>query len=250
MSRLHLKTEQHDLHNQLIHYLRLVINQGYVAGNLSGFINGELDTAVWSDFQAAWQDLVPDHYMGDGGHYRLRRYSVFKLEAGADAVTINPDQRHYQAVDYNPLNGGIYREYPPFADDFLSNPIFLGLLNFTRTLVQQVSSEKRNWRIEGHQFRILATADESGKPTPEGIHKDGRDFVFIALVNRKSVKGGVSKIYSEQGRILLQTKLHRPLDFLLLDDRRHLHYVTTIRPLKKQKEGLRDVLVLTFRATD
>jgi len=250
MSRLHLKTEQHDFQHQLIHYLKPVINQGYVAGNLSGFLNGELDAGAWREFQSAWQDLVPDLYMGDGGHYRLRRYSVFDLKAGGDVVSINPDQRHYQALDYNPLNGGIYREYPPFSSNFLSNPIFLGVLDFARMLVQEASPEKKNWRIEGHQFRIVATEGEVGKPTPEGIHKDGTDFVFIAMVNRELVKGGVSKIYSEQGKVLMQTKLRSPLDFVLVNDRRLLHYVTAIKPLNTQLEGHRDVLVLTFRATE
>lgn len=249
MSRFHLKTEQHDFQNQLIHYLNPVIDQGYVTGNLSGFIEGEIDTAAWKDFQSAWQDLMPDQYMGDGGHYRQRRYSVFDFKAGAEAVTINPDQRHYQAVDYNPLNGGVYREYLPFASDFLSNPLFSGVLDFTRKLVQKAAPDSHNWRVEGHQFRILATHSEFGKPTPEGIHKDGTDFVFIAMVNRESVKGGISKIYSEEGKVLMQTKLRRPLDFILMNDRRLLHYVTSIKPLNKQLKGHRDVLVLTFRAT-
>lgn len=250
MSRLHLKTEQYNFQNQLSHYLKPAINQGYVAGNLSGFFNAERDNAAWKSFQDAWQDLVPDHYMGDGGHYRQRRYSVFTLEAGADAVTINSDQRHYQALDYNPLNGGIYREYPPFSSDFISSPIFLGLLDFARMLVQGASPEKRNWRIEAHQFRILATTAESGKPTPEGIHKDGTDFVFIVMVDRESVKGGVSRIYSQQGKVLMRRKLRMPLDFLFVNDRCFLHYVTSIRPLTEQAGGHRDVLVLTFRATD
>lgn len=250
MSRFHLKTEQYDFQNQLTHYLKPVIDQGYVAGNLSGLLNGELDDAAWKDFLSAWQDLVPDQYMGDGGHYRQRRYSVFNLEAGMDTVKINSDQRHYQAVDYNPLNGGIYREYPPFSKDFLSNPLFLSVLGFARMLVQKAAPGRHDWRVEGHQFRILATHDESGKPTPEGIHKDGTDFVFILMVNRDSVRGGVSKIYSEQGKVLMQTKLRRPLDFMLVNDRRLLHYVTSIKPLNEQAEGHRDVLVLTFRATD
>ncbi len=250
MSRLHLKRDQHHFENLITPYAESLINQGYVVGKLRGFLNGAEDVEAWKEFQESWDDLVPDQYMGDGGHYRQRRYSVFGLVAGAGVATIIPDQRHYQTLDYNPLNGGIYREYPPFSDVFLSNPIFLGLLDFAGSLVQDVSPEKKQWRIEGHQFRILTSSDETGKPTPEGIHKDGTDFVFITLVNREAVKGGVSRVYSGEGKLLTQKKLRRPLDFMLVNDRTQLHYVTPIKPLREQHPGHRDVLVLTFRAVN
>jgi hypothetical protein len=40
-----------------------------------------------------------------------------------------------------------------------------------------------------------------------------------------------------------------PLDSVLLDDHRVWHGVTPVVPLDPAREGHRDVLVLTFRAT-
>ena len=41
------------------------------------------------------------------------------------------------------------------------------------------------WYVEAHQFRI-DTTDGIGRPTPEGAHRDGVDFVAV-LLDRKSV---------------------------------------------------------------
>ena len=50
------------------------------------------------------------------------------------------------------------------------------------------------WKIEMHQFRIEPSPRESGKPTPEGMHRDGVDWVFVGLIARTGVAGGVTGI--------------------------------------------------------
>src|SRR5512140_2739339 len=49
--------------------------------------------------QPAWEDLRPDTYLRDGGHYRLRRHSCFVVEGAA--VTQVPHRAHWQPVEYN-----------------------------------------------------------------------------------------------------------------------------------------------------
>ena len=43
------------------------------------------------------------------------------------------------------------------------------------------------WYVEAHQFRI-DTTDGIGRPTPEGAHRDGVDFVAVILIQRTGIK--------------------------------------------------------------
>ena len=54
------------------------------------------------------------------------------------------------------------------------------------------------WSIEAHQFRI-DTVDGLGRPTPEGAHRDGVDFVAVVLVARNGVKGGETRVFEANG---------------------------------------------------
>ena len=54
------------------------------------------------------------------------------------------------------------------------------------------------WYVEAHQFRI-DTTDGIGRPTPEGAHRDGVDFVAVLLANRVGVKGGETRVFEAEG---------------------------------------------------
>ena len=43
------------------------------------------------------------------------------------------------------------------------------------------------WHVEVHQFRIEARSGQEGRPTPEGMHRDGVDYVLVLLVNRTNI---------------------------------------------------------------
>jgi hypothetical protein len=57
------------------------------------------------------------------------------------------------------------------------------------TAIGQLCSAARRssapWYVEAHQFRI-DTTDGIGRPTPEGAHRDGVDFVAVLLVGAKA----------------------------------------------------------------
>jgi hypothetical protein len=108
----------------------------------------------------------------------------------------------------------------------------------------QVKGERR-WHVEAHQFRI-DTTDGIGRPTPEGAHRDGVDFVAVLLVDRQGVKGGETRVFEAAGPQGLRFTLTEPWTLLMLDDERVIHESTPIQPL--DEGGHRDTLVLTFRA--
>ncbi len=198
----------------------------------------------WDEFAGSWNDLAVDAYMADKGRYRRRRHAVFTMEDGV--LTREPHRPHYQTTNYNPLNGGVERWFEPVRAEIATHPALLASIALAYRSFDAVAPGKR-WEIELHQFRIT-TGTEDAKPTPEGMHRDGVDYVMVMLVRRENVQSGTTTIEDMQHNRLDSFTLAEPLDVTLVDDHRVYHGVTPIVPVDPAKLGWRDVLVATFRA--
>jgi len=206
------------------------------------------DDPNWRLFKSSWNDLGLDLYMADGGRYRRRRFAAFQV--AKDAIIRKPHQPHYQSRDYNILNGGIQRWFEPILDEVANHDFLLELMGICGRLfdvISPCSNRLAPWHTEVHQFRIEAGEKESGLPTPEGMHRDGVDWVCVVLINRQNVTSGVTRIFDNQREALSEFTLTNPLDTVFLDDIRVQHGVTPISRLDPDHEGFRDILVMTFR---
>lgn len=202
--------------------------------------------ATWTRFAAAWDDLGPDRFMADGGRYRRRRHAVFHVAQGA--VSRLPHQPHYQSRDYNPLNGGVERWFEPVLETTAAHPALKELFAACDRVFSKAQGAAPAWRVEVHQFRIEAV-EGLGRPTPEGAHRDGVDWAFVMLIQRRNVLEGVTEISTPDGASLGRFTLAEPGDSVLLNDHRVLHGVTPIRPIRPDEPAFRDVLVVTFAAS-
>lgn len=207
----------------------------------------------WPSFAASWNDLGVDTYMADGGRYRRRRFSAFEIAAGQDghaAIARKPHQPHYQSRDYNALNGGIERWFQPITDAAANHPALQAILRFCFELFNDLTpaaSRPAAWHVECHQFRIEARTGEHGQPTPEGLHRDGVDWVLVMLVTRENIAEGVTSIHDASKTLVGRFTLTRPLDSAFVDDSRVYHGVTAVVPIDASRPAYRDVLVVTFR---
>jgi len=200
----------------------------------------------WQAFAASWDTLEVDAYMADGGRYRRRRHAVY--EAGpSGAIVRAPARPHFQALDYNPLNGGVARWFTPIADGVGAGPSMRAILIFSRNLFSPLAPDTPRWAIEVHQFRIEARPEAEGRPTPEGMHRDGVDYVLVLLVNRRNIASGTTAILGPDGRELGRFTLTAPLDAALVDDARVSHGVTPVQAIDPSAPAYRDVLVVTFK---
>jgi hypothetical protein len=205
---------------------------------------GPLDD--WQAFADSWNDLELDEHMADGGRYRRRRHAVFAAAGPDSAVTREPHQPHYQGLDYNPLNGGVARWFAPVSQASGEGPSLRTILRFCHALFGRLAPAATRWKIEVHQFRIEARPDAEGLPTPEGMHRDGVDYVLVLLVNRRNIASGTTAILGADGRELGRFTLTQPLDAALVDDARVSHGVTAVQALDPSAPAHRDVLVVTF----
>lgn len=202
----------------------------------------------WSSFAASWEDLGVDTYMADGGRYRRRRFAAFR--ASPAGIIRKPHQPHYQSRDYNALNGGIERWFEPVTDAAADHPALAAILETSHQLFDRMTPAEvrpEAWHVELHQFRIEARSGEEGRPTPEGLHRDGVDWVLVLMVRRENVESGETTIYDLRKVPLGSFTLTEPLDAAWVDDSRVYHGVTPVTPLDPGRPAYRDVLVVTFR---
>ncbi len=200
----------------------------------------------WNRFAASWYDMPLDKQLPDGHRYRRRRYATLSARHGEDTFVVEPHQPHYQSRDYNTLVGGIERWFEPMDAAILEGESFRRIVAFTLELFAPLRPTA-DWHIECHQFRIEARRDAEGQPTPEGVHRDGVDYVLVLLVNRDNIESGTTTVHDLQGRVLGSFTLSASLDTALVDDHRCMHGVTPVRPFDAARPAFRDVLVVTLR---
>ena len=203
----------------------------------------------WQDFADTWDDLLMDDHMADRGRYRRRRHGVFTM-GRSEALQRLPDAPHYQGLEHNRLNGGVDRRFATITESMAESASFRTLTSYARTLFSELAPGVDRWLVEAHQFRIEARVGELGQPTPEGVHRDGVDYVLVALVRRQNIESGTTTIHDAEQRRLGAFTLTDPLDLALLDDTRVWHGVTAVEPRDPSQPAWRDVLVLTLRKAE
>jgi hypothetical protein len=195
-----------------------------------------------NDLALDWDNMPLDKYLKDGGHYRRRRHSSFIFED--TKITQVPHRSHWQSLDYNALHGGMDRLFEPMMPATVIKTAWSKILDALAQTANQLSHPiRKKWCVEAHQFRI-DTSDGIGRPTPEGAHRDGVNYVAVFMVGRHDVKGGETRVFDANGPHGERFTLTQAWSLLLLDDTRMIHESTPIQPLKKF--GYRDTLVVTL----
>jgi hypothetical protein len=202
-----------------------------------------VDLAQLNALRDSWTDLPKDAYLRDGGSYRSRRHSCYVQTLG-EGIIESPHRAHWQSTDYNALHGGIERWFEPIDPAVRAHPEWLKLIAGLGYIFASLRSTPR-WFIEAHQFRI-DTAEGIGRPTPEGAHRDGVDYVVVMLIDRHDVRGGETRVFQAQGSAGVRFTMTEPWTTLLLDDAVVIHETTPIQP--EGTAGARDTLVITYRA--
>lgn len=203
----------------------------------------------WDAFAESWNDLEIDTHMADGGRYRRRRHATFAAPAGQAARRL-AHAPHFQTRDYNPLNGGVARWFAPVMQSTGNSTSLRTILAAAQALFESLAPQVSRWFIELHQFRIEAHAEQFGQPTPEGMHRDGVDYVLVMLVRRHNIASGTTSIHDLEQRELGSFTLSAPFDAALVEDARVFHGVTPVEPVDTARPAYRDVLVATFRRQD
>lgn len=187
-------------------------------------------------FKPYFNDLPGDPYIK--GNYRLRRLSRFATD-GKELILL-PHGYLFQSKDYNPLVGDIKREFAEIDENLIKLDIFKQVV-FAFIDACKLDSEAE---IGVHQIRTTCSPSNFGNPAPEGIHRDGTDFIGIFSVNRENIQGGETHLYLDKKEKPVFKKILHPGELLLVNDRQFFHFTTPIKPTS-DNQGVRDVFVLT-----
>jgi hypothetical protein len=217
------------------------------AETMDGLLDDPQSLDDWNAFTDSWNDLAPDAYLAAKGRQRRRRHATFEITANGE-ISRNPQQPHVQTLANNKLQGGIQRWFVPIRPKIADGASFRRILQFSHALFGTLAPRTLRWHVEAHQFRIEASVGEAGEPTPEGVHRDGVDYVLVLLINRTNIESGITTIHAGNGALLGSFTLTRPLDAALVDDTKVSHGVTAVTPFDPVKPAHRDVLVVTFKA--
>ena len=100
-------------------------------------------------------------------------------------------------------------------------------------------------------MRVKAIGDKPGKPTPEGLHRDGVDYVFIMFVGSQNIGGGVTTLTDLKTKTLATFHMREPLEALFLDDRVLKHSVSPVWAVGDTSKGShRDALIVTWKRVE
>jgi len=209
-----------------------------------------ISDAGWRSFAQLWDNLTLDCYMGDGGLYRFRRYGAFELRAPDTALRLLPHAAYVQPSYVNALNGDIERWFDPLEPAFVNHPFLHRLLHTLGHMFDDARGRTGPWNIRLHPYRIRARAGAAGQPTPEGLHRDGVDYIVTMMVARHNVRGGMTTVADRSGKTLTEHLLEHPMEMLVADDAMCMHAVTPVDCVDPGAESYRDVLVVAFTAID
>jgi hypothetical protein len=196
--------------------------------------------------EPSWDDLPADTHLRDRGGYRYRRHASYMLDLADGTLTRMPHRAHWQPTTYNALHGGIERWFEAVDEALDSHRAWAAILRHLGLLFAEAAAHDAPdlWFIETHQFRI-DTAGGIGRPTPEGAHRDGVDYVAVILVHRGDVRGGETRVFEADSAFGVRFTMTEPWSALLMDDGQVIHETTPILP--GARPGWRDTLVVTYR---
>jgi hypothetical protein len=200
----------------------------------------------WNEFTASWNRLALDTYMKLGDTYRERRFCKYIVDTSCMSFTELDDFVFHQTAAINSYAGNLRREFAPVEPAIRKNRILLEIIKRCLGVILHCNDRvPRFWQVYVHQFRINCAGSVCGQPTPEGLHRDGHDFVSMHLMDRARIEGGTSSVCDKNGRSLMSVTLENRMDGFLIDDRSLTHGVSSIAATSDQA-GHRDMLVIDY----
>ena len=201
----------------------------------------------WLSLSIDYADLPPDEFLPDGGRYRFRRYGRFYFLPSTEELLRLPHQDYFQDTDINQVTGGIVRKFAPLRDTTFENPFLHDMIRFDfRHFPVSDEMKQAPWEVQVHLIRVTATAGEEGRPTPEGIHKDGAEFVTVHLAELVNADGGEVSIYDNDKNLLTSFRLNQIMDFYVFNDDILWHKADPIKPKVEAHQAVRSILTFDY----
>ncbi len=202
---------------------------------------------AWLSLLIDYADLPADEYLPGGGSYRRRRYGRLRFRPATGALSRLPHEDYFQSADINRVTGGFVRKFAPLLDTTFENRFLHDLIRFDfKQFPLDASMLEDDWEVHVHLIRVIADSRQQGHPTPEGIHRDGAEFVTVHLAELVNAPGGEVSIYDDERALLTSFRLEKILDSYLFNDAILWHAAEPIRPDDPAHGAVRSILTFDF----
>lgn len=222
--------------------------KGFAFAPRGSFILNERFERALTDFRAGYARMPRDRHLNSGEGERFRRYARLRIDPRTLQVSLFPHDHFFQSKTYDVLYGDIHRSFSPLTPALLKNPFFLEVVKLDFLQFQGERRLTEPFEVSVHMIRIAATRNNStGRPAPEGIHRDGYHYAGIHLMERHNLSGAESRVYDLNKEILFRAYLNSPLDSIYLDDRKVFHGVEPFEVGAEKEASYRDILILLYQ---
>ena len=213
----------------------------------------------------SFQELPDDPYMTQTDHpTRQRRYGNYEIKV-RDPHTYDLRATDTDIFEQNVADSrGTPRQFERLQDHIMTHAWLLSFITQISALAHLQECKKRDVcllkspiktiTVDVHQVRQICYPGIEAHNSPEGIHRDGADYIVSAFVaNRVNIVGGESIIYNEDYDEVFHEVLKRG-EGMFQEDRRQLHYVEPISPLNDRGPerlglGFRDIFGIDVTLT-
>ncbi|MES2939165.1 MAG: 2OG-Fe dioxygenase family protein [Pseudomonadota bacterium] len=195
-------------------------------------------------YQPVFDDLGPDAYhpAEQGGRTRrLAQYHAVYDPQTRRADIVQLRTQLFLQGRTNKLTGSIERDFSALEADMRA---FIEAGFHAVDERWPLAGYQNEWMVNLHTVRVHAEPAVRGVPVPEGVHKDGADFVVMGCVARQDVKGGISQVHENDDEPPVYGVTLMPGDALVVDDREVFHMVTPL--IAQSGHGYRDMILMGF----
>lgn len=208
----------------------------------STILNNKTD---YKKFLKSWDNLKVDNYIKNKFKYRYRAYSKFTYNYKNNILNKIINNGFNQSKKNNILFGSVNRKFIDINDLTLKNAIFKKILNYDLNSLKKIKPNVKIVTIGVHQIRIKTKKNLPGIPAPEGVHRDGHDYLFQHLIYKKNVYGGLTVLFKNNLPIDAKS-LDNSLDTIIVNDKKLMHFATPINVKNKNLDGYRDMMLVDF----
>lgn len=204
--------------------------------------------SAWNELRADYERLEADQFLPGGASYRFRRYDSFYFLPVTGALHLLPHQDYFQDTSINAVTGGIVRRFAPLLPETVDNPFLHELIrfNFAHFPLCDAAQQYEAWQVDVHEILVVAEPGQDAHPTPEGIHRDGAEFVTVHLALLENAVGGLVSVYDDARQHLESFTLDHLLDSYLFDDAKLWHGVTPIESADGNHPARRGILTFDY----
>lgn len=183
---------------------------------------------------------------------RLRRYANFTITKAKYENLFQQNEKTEFKQDVSDERKET-RIFHPMEKHLLEDEIIKTMLSNMTDMVWEIHPDVIELEMSLHQVRILSYPTIIGDNAPEGIHQDGADVIVPVIVFNRSphIKGGVSRIYDDDAKTLIDETIVKEGEFNFMQDRVLWHDVTKLilDSSEGNKIGYRDILGIDWIIT-